>query len=196
MAGIDKIIEDIRAESAETVSKITSEAKAQHDAAMAEAQKDADAAAAKIVAKGKRAAEDLIARADSAASLERSRAVLATKQKMIAEAVGTAKRTVLELPVDKYFELILKLVKENVLPGSGSICFSERDIKRMPSDFAKKLVSVLPEGSKVELSKEDAKIDGGFILKYEGIEQDLSLDAIFEEKKDQMTDAAGKILFS
>lgn len=53
MAGIDKIIEDIRAESAETVSKITSEAKAQHDAAMAEAQKDADAAAAKIVAKGK-----------------------------------------------------------------------------------------------------------------------------------------------
>ena len=39
-------------------------------------------------------------------------------------------------------------------------------------------------------------IDGGFILKYGGIEQNLSVDAIFEEKKDQMQDLAGKILFS
>ena len=78
----------------------------------------------------------------------------------------------------------------------GEICFSRQDFERLPKDFAAKLVAALPEGASLNVSKEDAKIEGGFILKYDGLEQNLSVEEIFEEKKDQMTDAAGKVLFS
>ena len=107
-----------------------------------------------------------------------------------------AKQAILELPDSDYFDLILKLIGGNALPREGEICFNRKDFARLPKDFASKLVASLPAGAKLNVSKDEADIDGGFILKYDGIEQNLSLDEIFEENRDRMTDAAGKLLFS
>lgn len=195
MAGLDKIIEDIRSESAEAVAAITGKAQQERDEALAAAQKEADAKTERILARAKEQADDLIARADSAAMLKRRRLLLQTKQELIAETIGKAKEAILALPAEEYFALLLELVKKNALPKEGELCLSKADFDRLPKDFAQKLVEVLPEGAKLTLSKEDANIDGGFLLKYGGIEQNLSLQEIFEEKKDSMQDAAGKILF-
>ena len=196
MAGLDKIIEDIRSESAEAIAEITNKAQAERDSAMAAAQKDADARTEKILARAKEQADDLVARADSAAMLKRRRLLLETKQEVIAETIEAAKQAILALPAEEYFALVLELVKKNALPKEGELCFSHKDFARLPKDFAQKLVAALPAGAKLDLSKEEAGIDGGFILKYGGIEQNLSLEEIFEEKKDLMQDAAGKILFA
>ncbi len=196
MAGLDKILEDIRSESAEAVASVTSAAQAERDRALAEAQREADARTEKILSHAKSQADDLIARADSAAQLQRRRMVLETKQELIASVIGQAKQAILDLPDSDYFELILKLIRSNALPKEGEVCFSRKDFSRLPKDFAAKLVAALPEGAKLNVSRDEAQIDGGFILKYGGVEQNLSLGEIFEEKKDRMTDIAGKILFS
>ena len=122
--------------------------------------------------------------------------VLVAKQEVIADVITQAKEALLNLPADAYFDLILKLISRNALPKDGEVCFNRKDFERLPKDFAAKLVAALPEGASLNVSKEDAKIEGGFILKYDGLEQNLSVEEIFEEKKDQMTDAAGKVLFS
>lgn len=195
MAGLDKIIEDIRSESADAVAQIMKKAQDEHDAAMAEAKKEADIQTKRILAHGQDACSDLLARADSAASLERRRTILETKQSLIALAISRAKEAFLNLPDDEYFARILKLVKDNALEGEGQLCFNRRDFDRIPKDFAARLVAVLPGGARLDVARESAKIDGGFILKYDGIEQNLSVEEIFEEKKEQMQDLAGKLLF-
>jgi V/A-type H+-transporting ATPase subunit E len=195
MAGLDKILEDIRSESAKEVESVMREAKAEYDAKMEEARKEADTQAARILARAKSQADDLIARADSAAALEEKRMILLAKQEMISDVMEQAKKAFLSLPADQYFDLILKLVSRHALPKEGEICFSRHDFERLPKNFAAKLVAALPEGAALNVSKEDAKIEGGFILKYDGLEQNLSVEEIFEENRDQMTDAAGKVLF-
>ena len=196
MASLDKILEDIRSESAQAVASVMDAAQAQRDRVLAEAQEEADARTGKILARAKDQADDLIARADSAAQLQRRRMILETKQDLIASVIGQAKQAILDLPDSDYFELILKLISSNALPGDGEVCFSRKDFSRLPKDFAAKLVAALPEGAKLNVSRDEAQIDGGFILKYGGVEQNLSIGEIFEEKKDRMTDIAGKILFS
>ena len=196
MAGLDKILEDIRSESAAAIASVTGEAQAERDKVLSEAQKDADAQVQKILSQAKSQADDLIARADSAAQLQRRRLLLETKQELITSVIEQAKQSILDLPDSEYFDLILKLISSNALPKVGEICFNRKDFARLPKDFASKLVASLPAGAKLNVSKDEADIDGGFILKYDGIEQNLSLDEIFEENRDRMTDAAGKLLFS
>ena len=196
MAGLDKILEGIRSESAKAVDSVMNEAKAEYDAQMEDARKEAGSQAQKILARAKAQADDLIARADSAAALEERRMLLGAKQEIISDVISRAKEAFVSLPADKYFDLILKLIRRNALPREGEICFSRRDFERLPKDFAAKLVAALPEGASLNVSREDAKIEGGFILKYDGLEQNLSVGEIFEEMKDAMTDAAGKVLFS
>ncbi len=196
MAGLDKILEDIRSESAAAVASVMDAAQAAHDKALREASKEADGRAQKILEHAKMQAQDLIARADSAAALSKRRMMLEAKQELIAEAVARAKERLLTLPDGEYFDLVLKLIAQNALPGEGEVCFSQKDFKRLPKDFASKLVSCLPGGARLNVSSEDVKIEGGFLLKYDGMEQNLSVEEIFEEKKDAMTDAAGKVLFS
>jgi V/A-type H+-transporting ATPase subunit E len=196
MAGLDKILEDIRSESAKAVDSVMREAKAEYDAQMDQARKEADEQAKKILDRARLQAEDLIARADSAAALEGRRMLLHAKQELIGDVITRAKEAFVSLPAEKYFAVILKLVTKNALPREGEICFNRHDFDRLPKDFATKLVAALPKGASLSVSREDAKIVGGFILKYDGLEQNLSVEEIFEEKKDVMTDAAGKVLFS
>ena len=196
MAGLDKILEDIRAEGAKAVETVMNDAKAQYDAAMAKAQGEADEQVKKILSKAQLQADDLIARADSTAALEERRMMLCAKQDLITDVIDQAKKAFVNLEAGQYFDLLLKLVSAHALKREGEICFNRKDFERLPKDFASKLVAALPEGASLNVSKEDAKIEGGFILKYDGLEQNLSVEEIFEEKRDQMTDAAGKVLFS
>lgn len=196
MAGLDKILDDIREESARAVDLVKQEAQDTYDAEMAKAREEADAQAQKILSKAREASDELIARADAAAALEEKRMILNAKQELISDVIAQAKDAFVNLPEEEYFDLILKLISQNALKGEGEICFSRKDFERLPKDFAAKLVAALPEGAALNVSKEDAKIGGGFILKYDGLEQNLSVEEIFEEKKDLMTDAAGKVLFS
>ena len=39
-------------------------------------------------------------------------------------------------------------------------------------------------------------MNGGFVLAYGGIEENCSIDALFEERADALSDAVRKILFS
>ncbi len=196
MAGLEKILEGIRAESRESVDAIMKKAQAEADEVIAKAQAEADSETQKVLSRAQLQADDLIARADSAAQLKTRRAILETKQELINEVLGKAKEAFLSLSDNEYFEMILKLISANALPGEGEICFSRKDFDRLPKDFAAKLVACLPQGAKLNVSADDAKIDGGFLLKYDGLEQNLSVEEIFEEKKDAMTDIVGKVLFS
>lgn len=193
MSGIDKIIQQIESETAKACDSVVGSAQQKADAVIAAAQKEAD----QIVADGKEKTAlhvaDIKKRGDSAADLEEKRVMLTAKQHIISEMLNKGLEEAKNLPDDEYFELIKKMVAKYSQPEDGVILFGERDKKRLPSGFIAQLGQVAKGG--VTLSDETAPIEAGFILRYGGIEQNCSFDAIFAGEAEELCDKAGRLLF-
>lgn len=193
MSGIDKIIQEIETNAAKSCDSVLSHARQKADGIIAEAQKEAD----QIVADGKdRTAAhvvDIKKRGDSAAELEEKRVMLYTKQQIINTMLGEGLSAAKNLPKDEYFTLIKSMVAKYSLDDDGVIFFGEKDNHRLPADFLNELNQAAKGG--IVLSSKSAPIDAGFILKYGGIEQNCSFDAIFAGEAENLSDKAGRLLF-
>lgn len=193
MSGIDKIIQEIETNAAQSCDSVLAQARQKADMIIADAQKEAD----QIVADGKERTAahvaDIKKRGDSAAELEEKRVMLYTKQQIINTMLGEGLSTAKNLPKDEYFNLILDMVGKYSLEDEGVIFFGENDIHRLPADFLSKLNQAAKGG--IVLSSKPALIDAGFILKYGGIEQNCSFDAIFAGEAENLSDKAGRLLF-
>ena len=90
-----------------------------------------------------------------------------------------------------------KMLEKYAQPGDGVICFNEKDLKRMPQGFAAEIQKAA-EAKKgtLTLSSEPKEMDGGFILVYGGIEENCTLKALLDAKKDQLQDKVSEILFA
>ena len=193
MSGIDKIIQEIENNTAQSCDSVLAQARQKADAIIADAQKQAD----QIVADGKdRTAAhvaDIKKRGDSAAELEQKRVMLYTKQQIINTMLGEGLSSAKNLPKHEYFALIKSMVAKYSMEDDGVIFFGEKDNQRLPADFSGELNQVAKGG--IVLSSESAPIDAGFILKYGGIEQNCSFDAIFAGEAENLSDKAGRLLF-
>ncbi len=193
MSGIDKIIQEIEANTAQFCDSVLAQARQKADAIIAEAQQEAD----RIVADGKdRTAAhvaDIKKRGDSAAELEEKRVMLYTKQQIINTMLNEGLSVAKNLPKDEYFGLIKSMVAKYSLEDDGVIFFGENDNHRLPVDFLGELNQAAKGG--IVLSSKPAPIDAGFILKYGGIEQNCSFDAIFAGEAEDLSDKAGRLLF-
>lgn len=193
MSGIDKIIQEIENNAAQSCDSVLAQARQKADTIIADAQKQAD----QILADGKdRTAAhvaDIKKRGDSAAELEEKRVMLITKQQIINTMLQEGLATAKSLPKDEYFALIKSMVAKYSMEDEGVIFFGENDTHRLPVDFLSELNQAAKGG--IVLSSEPAPIDAGFILKYGGIEQNCSFDAIFAGEAEELCDKAGRLLF-
>lgn len=193
MSGIDKIIRQIELDSQAVCDSVISDAKRKADAVIAQATEQAK----RIVDDGKASTaarvEDIKKRGDSAADLEEKRIMLNAKQGIISDMLRIGLSEAKKLPDGEYFELIVGMVEKYSLPESGVICFGKKDLGRLPEGYINRLNTVAK--GELSLDKDAADIDAGFILKYGGIEQNCSFDAIFTGEAETLSDKAGKLLF-
>ncbi len=193
MSGIDKIIEQIQSDTDKICASVIGAAQQKADKIISEAE----AKAQQIIADGKDKTASKVAdikkRGDSAADLEEKRVMLYTKQKIISEMLSEGLLNAKNLPEDEYFDLIDKMVEKYSQPEDGVIVFGKKDIERLPQGY----IDRLNKSSKgqLTLSDETADIEAGFILKYGGIEQNCSFDAIFAGEAENLSDRAGRLLF-
>lgn len=196
MSGIDKILEDIRAEAQQQADEILSVAGAKADAIRAQAGKDASEAAGKIRADYAHRIAEAAARAESAGELRRRQSILAARQSLIAETMDTVLSRAKALPEREYFDALLTLAGREAQEGDGVLCFNAADLERMPVDFASRLEAVLPPGSRLTVSDEAADIPDGFVLKYDGVEQNCTFEAVLAADKEELQDRIRQILFA
>ena len=190
MTGLDKITSQIQ-EEAEASAKERIEA-AQKEAEQILADAKAACEAMEKEASDKAAALKTVqdGRIHSAAEQKRKTALLKAKQEIIAEIIGSAYQTA------SYFLTMEKLVKTYALADKGEIYFSAADLGRMPADFEKKIEAAAQEnGGSLTLKKEPKEIPDGFILVYGGVEENCTLKALFDAKKDQLQDRVNEMLF-
>ena len=194
MAGLDKIIERITQDSAVKCEGILKEATAQATTIKADAaaasKKDAD----KVLAKAAKQAQAIVEMAKSGSAMEQKNALLDAKVGIIDEAVSYAKTKLAGTGDSEYFDIVLKLVKAYAQDSEGIMYFSQKDLSRLPADFAEKVIALT--GGKLKVSSEPKNIDGGFILAYGDIEINCSFDALISEKLDGIKDTLNKIIFA
>lgn len=197
MTGLDRILSQIKLESDTAAASVLSDARAEADKLLRVANTHAESECTEISQRSAAEVADILARAQSAAALQKKKAVLTEKQKIIGETIAMAKDSLCNLTDDKYFEVILKMVKKFSLPQSGEILFSARDLNRLPSGFEATIAAALPDAqAKLAISKETRKIDGGFVLSYGGVEENCSFTALFDSAREILQDKVHELLFA
>ena len=197
MAGLDKIIGEIHAESDGLIREVLDRAQKEAAQIRSEAEKKAGDSVERIRRESDARLADSKSRAQSAAALTKRQLLLQEKQNLIGEVLEKAKETFLALPEAEYFDTLLALLKKNALSEQGEILLNERDWKRLPADFEKKAEEAAKaKGGSLRISEKTREIDGGLILVYEGIEQNCSVDALFETNIEMLQDKIQNILFA
>ena len=197
MTGLDKIVNLIDAEASASADEIINSAETEAKKIIAQAKIDAENSANLIIKNAEDKAEFILKRAASLENLKEREMILDVKREQINYILDETKKYLRSLPVEEYFDLILKLCKKYISPSKGEIIFSAADLKRIPHDFQANLSKVAQTiCAEITVSEQTRNINGGFILSYGDIEENCSFDALFESNFDLLSDKVNEILFS
>ncbi len=196
MTGLEKMKSQILDEAKETAQTKISEAQAQADHILADARAEAEKSRDSI---SRKSDEDIAAhkeRVESSEDLQRRTKLLEAKQQMISDVLDKAYESLQNMEPEAYFSMLEKLVEKYALPEAGELVLSPADAARMPAGFETRVAEIARgKGGSLTVAKETRKIDNGFVLVYGGIEENCTLEAIFDAERDDLSDIAQKILF-
>jgi len=194
MSGLERIIQTIEDDAAARCSAIEQEARGRADEIIAAAGAQAQQEAESMLADARQRLAAQRNSALSAARLAQRNSLLQEKQRLMNEAESQAKQALRDLPADQYFDALLALAQRYARDGEGEIRFGQRDLARLPGDFEGRLNAALPSGG-IRVSKTPAPVEDGFLLAYGDVEENCTVDALFEAKRDALRDALHAMLF-
>ena len=196
MSGLDNIVEEIRNQSKQEADEILKEADVFCKDYMNKIKKDVEV---EVVSIEKKALADRKLYEEKTVSgmefLERN-SILRAKQQVIEQAIDKARESIAGLNDEEYFNVLEKLLRNNVQQGKGKICFSKKDLDRIPNGFEDRVKEIVTENQgELVIDKEPANIKDGFVLVYGEIEENCTLKALFDSNIDRIKDIANKQLF-
>lgn len=196
MSGLDNIVEEIRNQSKQEADEILKEADVFCKDYMNKIKKDVEV---EVVSIEKKALADRKLYEEKTVSgmefLERN-SILRAKQQVIEQAIDKARESIAGLNDEEYFNILEKLLRKNVQQSNGRICFSKKDLDRIPKDFEDRVKEIATENQgELVIDKEPANIKDGFVLVYGEIEENCTLKALFDSNIDRIKDIANKQLF-
>ena len=197
MSGLDNIVKKIKSNSRDEIELIKKDAESYRANVLAQAKKETDKEIKNILDQAKRDQDLFEEKVVSNGEFKQRNALLKAKGEVIDEVIERALDELKNQDTDSYFATILNVLKDNVQDKDGKICFSKKDLDRIPSDFEAKASDIAKEkGGSLKIDDEPADITDGFILKYGDIEENCTFDAIFEAKRDELRDLVNKNLFN
>ncbi len=138
-------------------------------------------------------AELIVSRKQAVASLEASKIVLASKQKLIDSVYTMAKKRIQNMTDNIYRDFISGFIKQYAESGD-TVIIAERDKKRVSKEY------ILELGQKMNIvlqfSSDTHDGDGGVILSNNKYDKNLTLDAILKEVREMTESETVKKLFS
>lgn len=197
MTGLEKITTQIIDEAQAAAQKARAAAQEEASEILASAKTQRDELAAQMAAEAHAQSAVIAANAQSGAALKRRQVILSAKQQIICETIAQAKASLLAMDEKEYFSLLLKMAGKFSLPQKGQLLLNPKDLARAPKDFdvlLSKAIEQIP-GAALSLSQQTRPIDGGFILDYDGIEENCSFEALFYASQEALQDKVHDFLF-
>ena len=195
MSGLDKILESIQSEADASAADILDGAAKEAAQIRQEAEAEAARECSLIEKNAAERVKDISSRSRSASDLKVRQQKLALKQELIAGVIRAALAKAKELPEEEYFAMLLKMASSAAHTGEGTLILGEGDLARLPKDFSQKLDASLPEGAVLTVSGEPGKIDSGFILSYDGVEENCTFEAVLLSRNEEVQDRIRQIIF-
>ncbi len=197
MTGLDKILKQIEEEAAANAAKEIASANEKVSEILASAKEEADKKCAAIAEQSKIDVKSALSRAESAANLCEKKMILKAKQEIIGDVIEESRKSLVGLPDNEYFDIVIKMVEKYALDKDGQILFTKSDIKRMPEKFEDSVKDALKEKKNANLTIGEftGNIDGGFILTYGEIEINCSFESLFLSAKERLQDIVCEALF-
>ncbi|MGI6012228.1 MAG: V-type ATP synthase subunit E [Ruminococcus sp.] len=197
MTGLDKILNQIEEEASSIAQQKIKAAQVQAEAIKEEARQETERRKKEILEKAHAECRNYQEKVHSRVDFQKRNALLTAKQEIISSVIQKAYEKMCSAGDEEYFACMEQLLEKYAQPLSGEICFSARDMERMPFAFKAKIkMAAMKKGGSLKLAETEAPIEGGFILVYGGIEENCSLRAIFDEKEEQLKDNVRDFLFS
>lgn len=197
MAGLDVIINQINMSSKSRIDEIQKSSDAECAGILNEAQSFAEKKRTEAEKRAERNVQEIKERAGSTAQLKIRQAVLACKQELIAATLEKAKESFYKMADAEYFNALVSIVETYATNGKGELYLSDKDLKRVPADFEGRINELAKKkGGELKLSADSTDIDGGFILKYDSVEENCSITALFDNSHEILVDLLQKLLFS
>ncbi len=196
MTGLEKMKSQILDEAKALADSKIAEANRRAEEILEEAKADAEKSVASISQRSDKDVANYRERIISSIDLQKRTKLLAAKQEVIAQVLDQSYDRLKTMETGEYFAMLLKLAEKYVLPQEGIMYFSQADLVKMPENFksdVKKLAET--KGGKLNISGEGRNIENGFVLAYGGIEENCTLKAIFDAKRDEFADKIHHILF-
>ena len=197
MTGLDKMKSQILDEAKAAAEGKIAEAKAQAEETIRNAKEDAAKQTESILHKSKNDVSNYQERLESSIDLQTRTKILAAKQEVIAGVLEKARAKVEAMEAGEYFSMLLKMVEKYALAQDGEICLCAADLARLPEGFEAEVSRIAKEkGGSLKLSGEGKQIKNGFILVYGGVEENCTINAMFDAKKDELSDIVHRLVFS
>ncbi len=133
------------------------------------------------------------------AQLDFRKALLVEKRLLLDGTFKIAFEDTQNLSDGDYREFVKKLILQVAEEGNGKIFISNRDRKRIPKsliDEINKNLHKMGKSATLELAREEADIEGGFILKMGRTEINCSLRSFFKKMREDSETEVASILFS
>ena len=193
MGGIEEIIRQIEEESNSEADKIIKAAKNDCDRLKADCEVEIKEFIEKDNSDIENFAKIELSKIESSADSFEKQEILKVKQDIISDMIEKAHKRIVSLDTQEYFDILLKIAKNNAhADEQGMLLLSESDLKKMPSDFEKKLIN---NNLKLKVSKEACNIKDGLILSYGDIEENCTISSLIETKREKLFDLVNDCIF-
>lgn len=196
MSGIEniksRILEEANHSAQQKIDEAHNRAKSILDGAQQKAQEQEE----KYMADVSRRISAMKERAASASDMERRQQLLVAKRLLIDEVLEEAYTRLLQEGSESYAALLLRLVEKYALAKEGEICFSESDMPIVTEAFREAVAEAAKKkGGSLTVGKPRA-VEKGFVLVYGGVEENCTIKALFDARRDELADQVNRILFS
>jgi V/A-type H+-transporting ATPase subunit E len=202
MAGVDTIIKQIRDDADARAQEILAEARKKAQAGTDAAKEEAEQTVKGALVEAAKQSESYEARIQSQIGMQMRQAILVARQEVIGDVLRRACERIRGMDADRYFAVLEKQIERYAHSEDGEILLGKRDLERVPGEFGARAEAIAAKkGGHLKLSKTPAPIESGFLLRYgdaaggDGIDENCTLEATLEEKREELTDLANRILW-
>ena len=193
MEGMERIRESILAEARTQAEAIIKEAEDKVKEMEIQAEKRAEELTKNRLERAEVEAQEAQKRMLSMAELELKKQSLEAKQSIIDQAFDKTLAKLNNLPEEKYAAMIVSALGSVGLKGGEVLIVPPQDREKFQKGLLKKVNDRL--GIELKLSDEDRGIQGGFIVKVDGVEINNSFETLLRMEREKVESEIADILF-
>ncbi|MDI3538102.1 MAG: V/A-type H+/Na+-transporting ATPase subunit [Bacillota bacterium] len=198
MAGVEALAQRIRRRAEQEAEEVKAEARRRAENILAQARARAQKEREVILARAGKEAAERKRRLLVQAEMEARRQRLRVKDELVDKAFELAIKNLRELPTAEYQAFIEPLLVAAAETGEEEVIVAPHDRERLNEAFLARVNEKLKaqgKAGRLTLAAETRPLEGGFILRAGGVENNYSFELILKLSRDELEQEVAAVLF-